>query len=148
MLKNHFVNRTGLIIIWVLSTFFGWFVLTPLPAGDETPLEPSDVRFLLNGNTIHGIGEESGWFFAIYYKPDGTVSGKSSPYESSKYIEYDEGIWEVTEKNGYCLQWNKFKSGIKRCMEMISINEGYEFVTKNGERQSIVTILKGNPNNL
>ena len=135
------LNRT-------FATLVGCSVTMSLPAGDSLPLKPADVDLLLNGNTIHGIGEESGWFFAIYYKPDGTVSGMSSPYEGSTYIEFDEGFWEVTEKNGYCLQWNTFKQGKRRCMKMFLIKEGYEFVTEDGKRQSTVKILKGNPNNL
>ena len=66
----------------------------------------------------------------------------------SKYIEVDKVFWEVTEENGYCLQWNTFRQGKKRCMKMFPIKEGYEFVTEDGKRQSTVKILKGNPNNL
>lgn len=120
---------------------------TPLFA-DEKPLDPNDVGRLLIGNTIHGIGEESGWFFAIYYKPDGTVSGMSSPFEGSAAIEYDEGLWEITHENGYCLEWNYFKHGIKRCMNMFRRNGQYEFKTKDGKRQSTVKLLEGNPDNL
>ena len=133
-----------------IAAIFGSLLLltqTPLFA-DEKPLDPSEVGGLLNGNTVHGIGAESGWFFAIYYRADGTVSGMSSPYEGSAYIEYDEGRWELTHEHGYCLKWNKFKRGKKRCMNMFRKGDLYEFRTKDGKRQSTVKVLEGNPDNL
>jgi hypothetical protein len=131
----------------VIVGFVLFLTVTPLFA-DEKPLDPSSIGRLLIGNTIHGIGEESGWFFAIYYKPDGTVSGMSSPFEGSAIIEYDEGLWKITHENGYCLKWNTFKQGRKRCMNMFRKDDQYEFKTKDGERQSTVKILEGNPDNL
>ena len=124
------------------------FVNTIGLSEDSRALESAEIELLLEGNTIHGIGEESGWFFVIYYKPGGSVSGMSSPYEGSSHIEYDDGQWEVTLDRGYCLIWNNFKGGIERCMDMIPRGDSYEFITKDGSRQSIVTIHRGNPDNL
>ena len=70
---------------------------------DEAALSPAEIRNALVGNTIHGIGAESGWFFAIYYLPDGTASGKSAPSESNTHFWYEKGKWEITPKTGYCL---------------------------------------------
>ena len=39
----------------------------PTLAG-KPPLAPNEIDRLLIGNTIHGIGAESGWFFAIHHK--------------------------------------------------------------------------------
>ena len=76
----------------------------PTPAEDNA-LDLNEVRALLVGNTIHGIGEASGWFFAIYYRPNGVASGRSSSVKDVEPIWYDEGRWEITNESGYCLQW-------------------------------------------
>ena len=119
----------------------------PAPAGEAT-LSPDEIRTALVGNTIHGIGEESGWFFAIYYRPGGTASGKSAPSEASAEIWYDKGQWEITRETGYCLTWKTWKRGIRRCMDMIPKDGRYEFRTKDGALQSITEVLPGNPDGL
>ncbi len=121
--------------------------LVPVVA-DETALSPDEIRTVLVGNTIHGIGEESGWFFAIYYLPDGTASGKSAPTEASAYFMYDKGKWVITGETGYCLTWKTWKSGIRRCMDMIPKDGRYEFRTKDGRLQSVTDLLPGNPHGL
>ena len=119
----------------------------PALAGDDL-LDLDEVRALLVGNTIHGIGEESGWFFAIYYRPNGIASGRSSRVKDVEPVWYEEGRWEITNDNGYCLQWKTWKRGQKRCMHMLRQNGSYEFRTYDGRRQSVVEVLKGNPDNL
>ena len=123
--------------------------LLPVPVvADEAALSPDEIRTALVGNTIHGIGEESEWFFAIYYLPDGTVSGKSAPTGTSAYFMYDKGKWEITGETGYCLTWKTWKSGIRRCMDMIPKDGRYEFRTKDGRLQSVTDLLPGNPHGL
>jgi hypothetical protein len=119
----------------------------PVPA-DEAALSPNEIRTALIGNTIHGIGEESGWFFAIYYLPDGTVSGRSAPSETDANFWFDKGRWEITHEEGYCLTWNFWKRGIRRCMDMIPKDGRYEFRTKDGQLQSVTDLLPGNPDGL
>ena len=84
----------------------------PAPAGED-PLGLDEVRALLVGNTIYGIGEESGWFFAIYYRPNGVAAGKSSIVKDVEpgLIWYEEGRWEITNENGYYLKWKTWKQG-------------------------------------
>ncbi len=123
--------------------------LLPVPVvADEAALSPDEIRTALVGNTIHGIGEESEWFFAIYYLPDGTASGKSAPTEASAYFTYDKGKWEITGETGYCLTWKTWKTGIRRCMDMIPKDGRYEFRTKDGALQSMADVLPGNPDGL
>ena len=124
-------------------------VLDPaLAPADEAALSPAEIRKALVGNTIHGIGEESGWFFAIHYLPDGTMSGISAPSETYTSFWYDKGQWEITRETGYCLTWNFWKRGIRRCMDMIPKEGRYEFRTKDGTLQSIIDLLPGNPHGL
>ncbi len=117
-------------------------------AADEAALSPDEIRTSLVGNTIHGVGEDSEWFFAIYYLSDGTASGKSAPTETSAYFTYDKGKWEITGETGYCLTWKTWKSGIRRCMDMIPKDGRYEFRTKDGRLQSVTDLLPGNPHGL
>ena len=121
----------------------------PAPVGDD-PLGLDEVRALLVGITIYGIGEASGWFFAIYYRPNGVAVGKSSTVRDVEpdQIWYQEGRWEITSENGYCLKWKTWKEGKMRCMNMFRSNGRYVFKTRDGIRQSIVEILEGNPDNL
>ena len=120
---------------------------TPVLAGDDE-LGLDEVRALLEGNTIHGIGEASGWFFAIYYRPDGVALGRSSLVKDVQPIYADWGEWEITDEKGYCLKWNNWKGAKTRCMNMFARDGGYEFKTHDGVRQSIVEVLEGNPDNL
>jgi hypothetical protein len=123
--------------------------LLPVAAvAGETTLSPDETRTLLVGNTIHGVGEESGWFFAIYYHPDGTASGKSAPSEASAHFWYETGKWEITHETGYCLTWKTWKRGIRRCMDMNPKDGRFEFRTKDGALQSITEVLPGNPDGL
>lgn len=125
------------------------FGLLPVPAvADEAALSPDEIRAALVGNTIHGIGEESGWFFAIYYLPDGTVSGRSAKSKTDAHFWFDKGKWEITPEEGYCLTWNFWRHGIRRCMDMIPKNGRYEFRTKDGQLQSLADLLPGNPDGL
>ena len=120
---------------------------TPVLAGDDA-LGLDEVRALLEGNTIHGIGEASGWFFAIYYRPDGVALGRSSLVKDVQPTYADWGEWEITDEKGYCLKWNYWKGAKTRCMNMFARDGGYEFKTHDGVRQSIVEVLEGNPDNL
>jgi len=121
---------------------------TPAPA-DEAALSPDEIRQMLVGNTIHGIGEESGAFFAIYYLPDGTTSGKSGQSEAATHFWYEKGKWEIDPETGYCLTWTTWKRGQRRCMDMIPKGGRYEFRTKDdGTLQSLVEVLPGNPDGL
>ncbi len=115
---------------------------------DERVLSPDEIRTVLIGNTIHGIGEESGWFFAIYYLPDGTVSGRSAKSETDAHFWFDKGRWEITREEGYCLTWSFWKRGVRRCMDMILKDGRYEFRTKDGQLQSVANLLPGNPDRL
>jgi hypothetical protein len=120
---------------------------TPVLAGDDA-LGLDEVRALLEGNTIHGTGEASGWFFAIYYRPDGVALGRSSLVKDVQPTYADWGEWEITDEKGYCLKWNYWKGAKTRCMNMFARDGGYEFMTHDGIRQSIVEVLEGNPDNL
>lgn len=122
--------------------------LLPVVATGEGPLTPNQIREVLVGNTIHGIGEESGEFFAIYYRTDGIASGKAGVTEAAEQFWYQEGAWEITSEEGYCLTWPTWKHGERRCMDMVPNGTGYEFRTKDGILQSFVKVLPGNPNGL
>lgn len=122
--------------------------LLPAAAAGQVGLLPDEIRALLVGNTIHGIGEESGEFFAIYYCPDGVASGKAGASEAAAQFWYEKGTWEITSETGYCLTWATWKRGVRRCMDMIPKGTGYEFRTKNGALQSFVEVLPGNPDGL
>ncbi len=134
--------RTAVVLVLALL-----LTATPVLAGDDA-LGLDEVRALLVGNTIHGIGEASGWFFAIYYRPDGVALGRSSRVKDVEPTEYDQGHWEITNEKGYCLKWNYWKGAKTRCMNMFARDGGYEFKTHDGVRQSIVEVLEGNPDNL
>jgi len=130
-----------------LTVLLAGLPLAPVVA-DEAALSPDEIRTALVGNTIHGVGEESGWFFAIYYLPDGTASGKSAPSEASTNFWYEKGKWEITRETGYCLTWKTWKRGIRRCMDMIPKDGRFEFRTKDGALQSVTEVLPGNPDGL
>ncbi len=135
-------SRGVIVLVLVLA-----LPATPVLAGDGA-LGLDEVGALLVGNTIHGIGEASDWFFAIYYRPDGVALGRSSRVKDVEPTEYDQGHWEITNEKGYCLKWNYWKGAKTRCMNMFARDGGYEFKTHDGVRQSIVEVLEGNPDNL
>ncbi len=135
-------SRGVIVLVLVLA-----LPATSVLAGDDA-LGLDEVRALLVGNTIHGIGEASGWFFAIYYRPDGVALGRSSRVKDVEPTEYDQGHWEITNEKGYCLKWNYWKGAKTRCMNMFARDGGYEFMTHDGIRQSIGEVLEGYPDNL
>ena len=132
------------VVVLVLALLL---TATPVLAGDDA-LGLDEVRALLVGNTIHGIDPRNGWFFAIYYRPDGVALGRSSRLKDVEPIEYDQGHWEITNEKGYCLKWNFWMAAKVRCMNMFARDGGYDFKTHDGVRQSVVEVLEGNPDNL
>lgn len=153
-IRGSVALQRGIIRAMRLSAFSAGIAIlallltaTLVRAGDDA-LDLDEVRALLVGNTIHGIGEASGWFFAIYYRPDGVASGRSSVLKDVEPVYYDQGQWEITNEKGYCLKWNYWKGAKTRCMNMFARDGGYEFRTHDGARQSIVEVLEGNPDNL
>jgi hypothetical protein len=126
-------------------------ILTIKPAhliADERPLALEEVRTLLVGNTIHGIGSASGWFFAIYYREDGVAKGMSSFNQNVTPIEYQDGAWVISTDKGYCLKWTYWKRGLERCMNVFRLGDDFEVKTVNGVRQSVFEVLEGNPDGL
>lgn len=98
-MKKHMKLKT----LMALVAAFG----LAAPAYAEN-LSTDEILKLLKGTTIQ-TEDMRGRNYRITLKPDGTLEG-----ERDRMV-WDEGKW-WTEKNGlFCLQWESWKKGDKRC---------------------------------
>ncbi len=114
----------------------------------KNPFAVEEDRPLLVGNTIHGIGFASHWFFTIFYRDDGIAKGMSSCIQNVPPVEYQDGVWEIATDKGNCLKWTLWKRDLERCMIVFRHEDGYEVRTADGVRQSVFEVFAGNPNGL
>ena len=108
-------------------------------AGNK-PLNASEIKTLLSGNTLNGRTEQ-GYNFVTYYHPDGTAHLKSKKYDES-------GKWHVDGANGYCAQWPSASEGKTHCRHVYKMGGRYQFIRPDGSDSSTFTIEKGNPQKL
>lgn len=76
------------------------------------PLDAPALTSVLHDHTHWGTGT-GGNQWAVYYRADGTMSGKSDEHT-------DAGVYRVTEDGIYCRTWNNWGDAREGCVRMFS----------------------------
>ena len=123
------------------------FFLTGCVTTEETlkeqglkPLDASQVKELLSGNTAKGRNE-AGRAFTVFHRADGTRVGTSGGSS-------DTGTWEVTEEGNACGQWTKWRDGKRLCTKYYMVDDEVKYYNTDGSYRGSFKILPGNPSGL
>lgn len=110
-------------------------------------LSPTEIGLLLTNNTVTGETGK-GTRYHVYYRADGTAYGETL---SGKYKgDRDDGVWQVTDERGFCLEWTQWLGGEKRCYNVFRHGGRVIFEQNSGHEggKSSGVIRQGNPENL
>jgi hypothetical protein len=98
------------------------------------PLTGSQIATLVSGNTVKGPK------FSEYYAPDGSIHGREIEDEDEEYL----GTWRV-DGDQLCVA---FPSHDYTSCVSINPQQGNEYDFVGAQRDSMRTIIEGNPNKL
>ena len=99
--------RTLLIIICS-----AWLCGLSYAAASAERLSSDEILKLLKGATVETTAGRKDRPQFMTFKPDGTVAGEREKKRSSVY---DNGKWWVQDNGLFCLQWEDWQRGEKKC---------------------------------
>lgn len=112
------------------------------------PLTAAEITIYLRNSTLTHEGSSRVWF--TYFREDGTLLGYSEVPETGG-TERAQGVWQTTEDNQICGQWqNDWSGGEFRCAEVFKYGDDYVFAPPEGSPGGEVRQrrIPGNPKKL
>ena len=108
------------------------------------PLNASQTRTVLAGNTLQGTGDDPSVTWTTYFATDGTARGKASWPSGSNS---DSGKWKVSENGQFCTSgWSTWDTA-GGCHTVY--RDGNTLIMfQDGEFDQEATIKQGNPMDL
>jgi len=115
-------------------------------AQEKPPLTASELKSLLNGNSMAGNGKvnppAAPYDWIAFYATDGTITMRLKPEWGGAS---DSGRWWITEKGELCRQFHKMASGKEGCWLFYREGEFYRFIPSQGVAvEGRTVIINGN----
>ena len=134
----------------VLATM-GFVLLVAFPqitlaAPDQPALTTTELKTLLNGNSMAGNGKTrlpaAPYDWIAYYGEDGIMTIRLKPEWGGGV---DTGKWWISENGELCRQFSKMASGKKGCWLFYHEGDFYRFIPSSGLAvEGLATVIKGN----
>ena len=89
-----------------------WLCSLSYEAASAERLSSDEIVKLLKGATVETTAGLNDWPQLMTFKPDGTAAGEI--LKRRRTVE-DNGKWWVEKSGLFCLQWEDWKRGEKKC---------------------------------
>ncbi len=89
-----------------------WLCSLSYEAASADRLSSDEILKLFKGATVETTGGNKDHPQLMTFKPDGTAAGERL---KRKGVVYDNGKWWVEKSGLFCLQWEDWQRGEKKC---------------------------------